>query len=233
MGEESYAGQELELFKVAVNWKAYFRAKLAPYIKGDVLEVGAGIGGTTRTLCDGSQQSWVCLEPDSALADEIAGAQEPFALPPEVIVGSLDTIASERRFDTILYIDVLEHIEHDAAELELARDHLGDGGVIIVLSPAFQFLFSEFDRAVGHFRRYDKRSLSAAIPTGLQLERLFYLDSIGMLTSLVNRYCLRQEVPKVDQIKLWDRVIVPVSRWIDPLLCYSLGRSIVAVLRKA
>jgi hypothetical protein len=234
MSEQAYAGQELELFKSAVNWKAYFHARLAKYVSGDVLEVGAGIGGTTRVLCDGNQSSWVCLEPDPQLAAQIveASASAPYPVEPEIVVGTLDALKDERLFDTILYIDVLEHIEQDQAELELARERLREGGAIIVLSPAFNFLYSEFDKSVGHFRRYDKPSLKAVIPEGLRAERIFYLDSLGMLASLANRCLLRQGNPGEGQILFWDRYIVRVSRWTDRLVNFMFGRSIVAILRK-
>src|SRR6187200_2180852 len=82
----SYVGQELDLFARAANWKAYFRSVLAPFIRGDVLEVGAGIGQTTRHLCDGRQRSWTCLEPDPALAERLAGDADIRALEPRPIV---------------------------------------------------------------------------------------------------------------------------------------------------
>jgi SAM-dependent methyltransferase len=234
MPETTYLGDELTLFQDAKNWKAYFASRLAPYLEGDVLEVGAGLGGTTRVLCDGRQKSWLCLEPDPALARRIteAHANAPFPRAPEVVAGSLDDLAPGRLFDAILYIDVLEHIEDDRAELERAAARLRPHGALIVLSPAFESLFSEFDRAVGHYRRYTKSTLAAVFPPTLHREKLFYLDSIGMLTSLVNRYLLKQGTPNPGQIKLWDRAIVPLSRIVDPLLLRSFGRSIVAIYRK-
>ena len=53
-----YQGKELELFEYAENWKRYFASHMKPYLKGSVLEVGAGIGGTTKVLCDATQISW-------------------------------------------------------------------------------------------------------------------------------------------------------------------------------
>lgn len=234
MNEQTYVGDELTVFQDAVNWKSYFRRSLAPYIRGDVLEVGAGMGGTTRILCDGTQKSWLCLEPDPALVEKLEafGREQPYALAPEVVVGSLTSLDSKRTFDTVLYIDVLEHIEDDRAELERASARLRANGHLIVLSPAFQFLFSEFDKAVGHYRRYTAKTLAAVFPTSLKRERLFYLDSVGMMTSLVNRFLLKQGTPNAGQIKLWDRAIVPISRVVDPLLLRSFGRSVIGVYRK-
>jgi SAM-dependent methyltransferase len=230
-----YVGEELDLFALAVNWKRYFRSELADVIRGDVLEVGAGIGETTRHLCDGRQRSWVCLEPDAALAARLAANVEVSELVPKprVKVGTLTDLDASSQFDAILYIDVLEHIEHDARELDRAAILLSPGGSIVVLSPAFGFLFSEFDRAVGHFRRYTRRSLAAAFPRSLRRNRLHYLDGVGFLASLANRLLLHQSVPSRQQIECWDRRMVPVSRYVDPLVRALFGRSVVAVYQRA
>jgi 2-polyprenyl-3-methyl-5-hydroxy-6-metoxy-1,4-benzoquinol methylase len=235
MSNYTYVGQELDLFATATHWKAYYRRHLAPLIRGQVLEVGAGIGGTTRVLCDGTQQGWTCVEPDPLLAARLeqAARERPFRLPVEVRIGSLADLEPDRSFDTILYIDVLEHIEDDRAELERAAGRLRPGGALIVLCPAHQFLFTEFDRAVGHFRRYDRAMFRAISPAGLELRRLFYLDAVGMLLSLGNRLLLKSGSPTPAQIALWDRLFIPCSRVVDPLTFGRLGKSIVGVWRKA
>lgn len=234
MTDYEYVGEELDLFQHAVNWKAYFHSRLAPHIRGEVLELGAGIGGTTRTLCDGNQASWLCAEPDGGMAERLRAAarEDPFPVEPEVLTGGVADLEPGRLFDSVLYIDVLEHIEDDRGELERVKLHLKPGGKLIVLSPAFQFLFSPFDAAVGHHRRYTARTLAAVMPSDLERVRLFYLDSVGMLTSLVNRFLLKQGTPGLDQIRLWDRVIVRVSRFVDPLTFYSFGRSVIGIYRR-
>ncbi len=226
-----YVGDELQIFAQAEHWKDYLRSRLARHIRGDVLEVGAGMGGTTRFLCDGTQRSWLCLEPDGGLADALRGLAYSGQLPlrPEVLVGSTSDLHPSRLFDAILYIDVLEHIERDGDELALASRHLKPGGRLIVLSPAHNFLYSEFDRAIGHFRRYNRRSLTAAGPVVLRLRELYYLDVFGMLLSLANRFLLRSGHPSLAQVRFWDRWVVPCSRWVNPLLRRRLGKTIVAV----
>ncbi|CAK8991824.1 Undecaprenyl-phosphate 4-deoxy-4-formamido-L-arabinose transferase (Undecaprenyl-phosphate Ara4FN transferase) (Ara4FN transferase) [Durusdinium trenchii] len=128
MNDYVYVGKELDLFAHAVNWKAYVRSQLAPYIQGNVLEVGAGIGATTRMLCDGRQASWTCLEPDASLVERLRAAVdvESMGCPVEVLTGTLDALDAGRRFDCILYIDVLEHIEDDRGEAVRRRDVSGD-----------------------------------------------------------------------------------------------------------
>ena len=234
MAAYSYVGSELDLFAEARRWKAYLRRQIAPCYGPDVLEVGAGIGGSTRVLIDPSTRRWVCLEPDPALADAITSAIGAGALPPccEVVVGALDALPAGACFDTVLYIDVLEHIEDDRGELARAARVLKPGGRLVVLSPAHQYLFTPFDEALGHCRRYSKSSLRATAPSGLILDRLSYLDSAGMLLSLGNRLILRSAAPTRRQIAFWDGVVVPVSRVIDPILGYHVGKSVLAVWHK-
>ena len=230
----SYVGNELELFAEAVHWKRYFRSAIADRLVGDVLEVGAGIGETARHLLDGRQRSWLCLEPDERLGTRLrawveAGDVAPL---PTVQIGTTADLDPRSRFDTILYIDVLEHIEDDRAEIARAAKLLAPRGALIVLSPAFQQLFSDFDRSVGHFRRYTRASLAEVMPPSLRRVRLRYLDSVGFLASLSNRALLRQALPTRRQIALWDRVMIPASRVLDPLLARSFGRSVLAVYER-
>jgi SAM-dependent methyltransferase len=229
-----YVGSELDLFAHAVNWKRYFASKIASDIRGDVLEVGAGIGETTRYLCDGRQRSWVCLEPDSGLANRLTASFDARALipPPRVKVGTLADVDDDIRFDTILYIDVLEHIDDDREELRRASALLRNGGAIIVLSPAFQWLFSEFDRSLGHYRRYTRRSLAAVFPATLRRRRLFYLDSIGFMASAANRVMLHQSAATAGQVRVWDRVLIPASRVVDQALGRAFGRSVIAIYER-
>jgi SAM-dependent methyltransferase len=230
----TYVGSELDLFSAAKNWKSYFRDQLAPYLGDDVLEVGAGLGGTTRVLCRGSERRWACLEPDASLASRLEQEVRSGSLPPccETRVGTLEGFDPSETFDTILYMDVLEHIEDDKAEVARAAGHLRPGGHIIALSPAHQWLFTPFDEAIGHHRRYTRAGFGALAPSGLATARLVYLDSIGLFASLANKLILKSAMPKPSQIAFWDRVLVRMSRVVDPILGHAAGKSVLAVWRK-
>ncbi|HEV2861481.1 MAG TPA: class I SAM-dependent methyltransferase [Pyrinomonadaceae bacterium] len=230
----TYIGSELHLFAKAANWKAYYGAKVKKYLAGDVLEVGSGIGATTQALCDGSARRWVCLEPDAGLSAETAAAVAAGRLPRccEARAGAVRDLGAGELFDAVIYIDVLEHIEDDAGELAAAAEHLKTGGRLVVLSPAHQWLYTPFDKEIGHHRRYNKKSLLAAAPPGLRRVELRYLDSVGMLASLGNRLLLRSSMPTEQQIMLWDRLMVPASRVVDASLNFTLGKSILGVWEK-
>lgn len=234
MSHQPYTGNELEVFAKASHWKAYYTRHIAPYFGPRVLEVGAGLGATTAVMCDGSQAEWICLEPDASMAAEIDRKIRAGQLPSCCAsrVGTVDSLPPGERFDTIVYIDVLEHIEDDRRELREASLRLRPGGHLIVLSPAYPFLYSPFDRAIGHFRRYTRASLAACAPDTCRVVKIFHLDSVGVFTSLANRFLLHQDIPTEKQILLWDNRLLPVSKLLDPLFAYRLGRSVIGVWQR-
>ncbi len=234
MSDYTYVGTELELFADATVWKSYLYRRIVPYLGAEVLEVGAGLGTTTRFLCRGDHRRWVCLEPDPALAGRLERSIRDGELPGccSAVVGTLDQIGDGGSFDTVLYIDVLEHIEDDRGELARAAETLKVGGRVVVLSPAHNCLYSPFDEEIGHYRRYSSRALRSITPPSLELVRLEYLDAVGLLASSTNRLLLRQSRPTARQIAIWDKGMVRLSRWLDPLLGYNFGKSVLGVWRR-
>lgn len=233
MSEFRYQGSELDVFSYATNWKSYVRSKIRGYLVGSVLEVGAGLGSVTQCLCDGTQQRWICLEPDRTLADKIPLASLTKPDRCETRVGTLADLPENELFDCILYFDVLEHIEKDAKELIQASRHVKTNGRLVVLSPALPVLYTEFDAAIGHHRRYTRASLRTIAPSGLEEEVCVYLDWAGALASLANRLFLHSAAPRKSQILFWDRFLVPISQHTDAITRHFVGRSLLAVWRKA
>jgi 2-polyprenyl-3-methyl-5-hydroxy-6-metoxy-1,4-benzoquinol methylase len=235
MTNYSYIGSELELFSEARNWKAYYRQSIKKYLGAEVLEVGAGIGSTTEFLCRGNHQRWLCLEPDPQLAKTLNSYIASGSLPNccELKVGRLLDLSPKEKFDNIIYIDVLEHIKDDEFEIKNVYSHLKEGGFLVVLAPAHQWLFTPFDEAIGHYRRYNKRMLKAIITSEkFKCISLRYLDCVGLIASLGNRLLLKSKMPNKQQILLWDKVMVPISKIVDPLIQYSVGKSILGIWQK-
>lgn len=229
MSEFKYAGSELELFADVHNWKSYWSSKIKPYIAGNVLEIGAGIGANTPYLRHSVMAGWTCLEPDAELFGQLKSKVR--TLDCEVVCGTAQDLTG-RQFDTILYIDVLEHIEDDKAELERAARLLREQGRVIVLSPAHQGLYTPFDAAIGHFRRYDRASLRSISPDGLRFEKMQYLDSTGLLLSSANRVFLQQSMPTKAQLNIWDHWVIPISRILDRCSFGLAGKSVLAIWQK-
>lgn len=230
----SYQGNELDIFKNATNWKSYWIDSIKDYIYGDVLEVGAGIGINTRIINDNisSINKYVAIEPDLKLYNESK----------KIILNKnngvtqlncyLNDLDKEIKFDTILYIDVIEHIEQDYNELKNSLTYLKKNGHLVVLVPAFNSAYSEFDQKIGHFRRYTKKTLSKIVSEKLVNEKLIYLDSIGLTMSYFNKHFLKQDEPKLSQILFWDKVIIPISKIVDMIIRYWFGKSLIGVWKK-
>lgn len=286
MHSGTYIGDELALFAHAHRWKAYWQARITPYVRGRVLEVGGGVGANTPFFAAYASELTV-LEPDIMQAAEIEKLTSTLPPPlrgrtgfvrgallrvtkpwwgvfcsrllpptsflhtrnrslekasltlkggggtgdvkPRVLAKTIHEIDGE--FDAIFYIDVLEHIENDRAEIDAALSKLAAGGVLVVLAPAHQTLYSPFDKAIGHFRRYTAKSLAALAPE--RASTSFYLDVVGCAASFANKRLLKQSLPTLSQIKLWDGVMVPLSRLLDPLCFYTLGKTVVVVFKKS
>lgn len=235
-GSYKYEGNELDVFSAAVKWKGYWAQKINKYVEGVVLEVGAGIGSNTVLLKNCRVSKWVALEPDCDLCARMrADFKNKFNIL-DVDVFSCDLSefrGSDLSFDTILYLDVLEHIKDDKEELRAASGFLKLGGKIVILAPAHNFLYSPFDRRIGHYRRYNKSMLNNITPDGFKVIDIKYLDSVGFFASLVNKVFLRESEPSLLSILFWDRCLVRASMFFDVFFQYFFGRSILVVMEKS
>jgi len=234
MTETRYPGTELDLFQHALRWKSYWASRLSSLLEGDVLEVGAGTGNNTQLLLSRSKpRSWTCVEPDVDLFRRLQDQCDCIhSTRIHAVHGTIKDLDSSSRYDTVLYLDVLEHIEDDRTELAQAAALLHKDGHLIVLAPALPGLYSPFDAAIGHYRRYTKVALQQLYPPACRLVRIEYLDSLGILTSYANRYLLKRAVPTYSNILFWDRIVVPVSLLFDKLINRKIGKSLIAVWQR-
>ncbi len=226
-----YIGNELELFEHANNWKKYYAKNISKHIKGNVLEVGAGIGANTKFLITNDVTSWTYVEPDTSLFSKIELKNSQIITDQKFINGTIDDV-NDTNYDCIIYIDVLEHIEFPKQEIQKIKDKLSKNGKLIILVPAYQTLFSEFDEKIGHFRRYNKKMLQEHINHELKTLELFYLDSVGLLASIANKYILKKETPSIENVYFWDKKLIPCSKISDQLIGKKMGKSLIGIFQK-
>ena len=144
---------ELEFFDAAKNWRKYQFKNILKYINSSVLEIGPGTGHNVQYYKNRASQITL-LETNKNLANSL---KSKFDEDKKIIVLNTDIHIQEKTFDTIMYMDVLEHIEDDKKEVNKALKHLNSGGNLIFFVPAYQFLYSDFDKSIGHIKRYNKR----------------------------------------------------------------------------
>lgn len=228
-----YIGNELDLFKNAVNWKSYYSSKILDSISGDVLEVGAGIGINSRFLAQKTDRitSYTCVEPDVNLASQIEENIRTICVAKKTVINGTIRATADHTYDTIIYIDVLEHIKESQNEIKLIKQRLRPNGRLIILVPAYNFLFNNFDKNIGHYRRYNKTNLLQDIDSELSIVKLFYLDSLGFFASLMNKIFLKKALPTPTDIHFWDNYIIPVSKFLDVCLFNSFGKSLVGIFQ--
>ena len=142
-------------------------------------------------------------------------------------------LLQKEKYDSILYLDVLEHIKDDKEEILKAFKSIKKNGYLIINVPAFSHLYSKFDKDVGHHKRYEKEDMRA-IFKNLEYRKLDlkYYDSIGYGLSLLSKLTLSNYKQKFEQkIKVWD-LLIPFSKIIDLLSFNLFGKSLLIILKK-
>ena len=109
---------------------------------------------------------------------------------------------------------------------------LAGGGYLVILAPVYQFLYSPFDKAIGHYRQYNRQMLKVLTPSGLTNLCTFFYDSIGTFASLANVLVLRSPMASMQQTRFWDRYMMPLATIVDRIAAYSFGRSVIQVWQK-
>ena len=134
--------------------------------------------------------------------------------------------------NSIMYLHVLEHIKNDLKEIKDATNKLNNGGHLIIIAPAYQKLYGNLDKAVGHFRRYEKKFFKKDFQN-LELLKVKHLDSIGLLLYYLNKIFFSKETfPSALKIFIWDKIFTPLTIVIDFIINYSFGKCLVAIYKK-
>jgi SAM-dependent methyltransferase len=221
--EDPYPGVDnLEVMAEAVNYNKFLAGLIAADLRlGDrVLDFGAGSGTFARPLLTRGIDV-TCVEPDRALRDHLKNAHVE-------VHASLDDVPAGG-FNFIYTFNVLEHIEDDRRAVHELANKLACGGRLLIYVPAFQILFSSMDRKVGHYRRYRRPQIEALVTeAGLRITAARYADSLGFVASMLYRV-IGDDAGKINRsaLKLYDRLVFPVSRAFDVLLSPWIGKNLL------
>jgi SAM-dependent methyltransferase len=233
--QKPYAADDLETMSEAHRYQAHVFGLVRPHVGSRVLEVGCGIGTMTRQLLDVAQEV-VCIEPNLNCATR---ARAELGAHPRVAIRichleecDRDEL-QQRQFDTVVCVNVLEHIEDDVRALALFRDVVvKTGGKVLIFVPAVQALYGPHDAALGHHRRYSKRTLARAFDgAGLDVVAMQYTNPIGLLGWMYNLYISGNTEHTSGQVRIFDRLVAPWALPLERLAPPPIGLSLFAVGR--
>lgn len=225
-GEET-----LESMGQAIWYNNWTMKKIVPYLKSDVLEVGCGIGNFTRTLTDYGRV-WAIDIKESYISQlkKSAGSKMNVGL------GDIEKgkyFFDKRKFNSIVCLNVLEHIDNDNQALKNLYQLLSSNGVLIMIVPSHPFLYGSIDRLIGHYRRYTKEDVGEKLKlAGFNIIKSRRLNFLGAIGWFISGKILKEEKVKEGKIKLFNILapfILPIEDWIEPLF----GTSILVIAQKS
>jgi SAM-dependent methyltransferase len=223
-GDRAFEAPDLiEVMEEAVRYNRFLVDELAGWARGadSLLDFGAGNGRFSAALQQRGHEIYA-VEPDAALRARIA----------ERGVSARESLAGfdpELRFDGIYTVNVIEHVEDDAGLLRAFFERLRPGGRLFVYVPAFELLFSENDRRVGHLRRYRRSGLrELSVGAGFRVERARYVDCLGFFAGLAYRFFGNRDGGlDLGAVRLYDGAVFPVSRVLDRALGRAFGKNLL------
>lgn len=233
-----YVGKDLEAMSFAVNYHRWILDEFKDLLGKSVVEVGAGTGSFSEMILRTAPESLSLIEPSDLFAElrqriQTNGAGPRVKFYNSVFAAVAAEIAAAQKPDSIIYVNVLEHIENDAAELRLIYDSLVPGGRCFIFVPALMALYGEFDRKLGHFRRYRKDELERKCESaGFRVLKSKYFDFAGVVPWYVNYRLLNAQGLGGGAVSLYDKLVVPVFRRLESLISAPVGKNILLIGEK-
>jgi len=235
-----YSGRELEAMDEASNYHRWILGIFAPYLGRHLVEVGAGLGSfselilrhhacETLSLVEPSRdmyqqlEAWARLMPAKPLVETYQSGF-PEAVP---------LMKAKHSLDSIIYVNVLEHIVDDALELNAIHHALSDNGRVFIFVPALSWLYGPFDQRVGHLRRYTKGELERKLArAGFRTIVSTYFDLVGIAPWWFKYRLLKSATMEPRGVRFYDRYIVPVARRLESTIHPPVGKNVIVVAEK-
>ena len=235
IGSDFGAQAELEHLATADSFFDWIADSFRPAVRGRVVEVGAGIGTVASRLVRHPVDRVTAIEPAANLFPRLAAAATAGGF--EALQCTSGELVMQRpgAFDTVVYVNVLEHIEDDVAEVRRAAALCAPGGRLCVFVPAVPAIYGTLDRKSGHYRRYRRDELVANVTAGgFRVDDVRYFDVAGLVP-----YWLAYRVIGLQSLggastSLFARVLVPISRAVQRVLRRPpIGKNLILTATRA
>lgn len=229
-GSSELQSEVLEDLAAAVNYIDWYADLARPWLGADPLEVGSGLGNYAAAWAAAGQR----VTASEADPGRLALLRDRFADQPVVrvreLLAPIDEVGS---YSAVVAFNVLEHIEDDVAALRSFRGLLRPGGYVVLVVPAFPVAMSDFDRSIGHHRRYRRSSMDRTLrAAGLEPVLVRYQNSVGLLGWIVLMRLLHGRPSDGLGLRAFDRAVVPALRRLESRVRLPFGQSVFAVGRR-
>lgn len=233
--DQNFLVNDLEIMAGARHYNEWIYSRIRPHLGKRILELGAGIGNFTERFLD--SERLIVLEIEEGCYQKLLerfGKHDGIAFVQSEMRELLQQgYFREEKIDTVVCLNVLEHIEDDCGALRDVYDILVPGGKLILMVPCFQSLYGEMDRLLGHYRRYKSRELTEKVKqAGFQISKMFYMNSVGMFGWFLNSRILNKTTQSAQQVRFYDRFVVPVVSRIESVIKPPFGQSLFAICIK-
>jgi SAM-dependent methyltransferase len=232
---DKYGISTLEAISQAHAFNEWMYDTIAPFCSGKIIELGSGIGNISTFFIRDKKD--IVL---SDLRDNYRQyLMDKFHLP-EPNVRSVDMVHDNfekeyvdllGQFDTVFALNVVEHIEDHHLAMRNAAKLLKKDGNLIILVPAYQWLYNAFDRELGHYIRFTKKTLSLFIPNNVELVKMRYFNFAGIPGWFVSGSILKKKEISPNAMRLFNRAL-PIVKLTDLILFKKVGLSVWFVARK-
>jgi len=221
----------LELIARATQFNQWMYNEIKPFLKGDLLEIGSGIGNISQyIISDGFR---ITLSDYNTEYYELLGRRFTGNSNVQAVL-QIDLLLSDfsdkhvllkEKFDSIILLNVIEHIGDDSKAIENCRYLLKPGGHLIVLAPAYQWLYCRFDKELGHYRRYSLTKMKNLVKAHLEIISARHFNCLGIFGWVLFGKFLRKKALG-GEMNSFDR-LVPLAKILDKLVFKTIGLSVI------
>ena len=224
----------LEMMADAINYQNWIYSQFEKHIGSRIVEMGAGIGNYTKLLLNKELIVAVdncspCIE---YMKNRFSNNKNIIPLKMDISKSDVNDLALYKP-DTIICLNVLEHIQEDEEALSYMYNTLVKDGKLLLLVPAFKCLFGGVDLLVGHCRRYQKKELREKLTrAGFKIRDLYFMNSIGMAGWFLNNRILKRNEQPSSQVMFFDKFVVPWLSNLERFIRVPFGLSLIAIAEK-
>jgi SAM-dependent methyltransferase len=235
--KHGYAGKDLEAMSFAVNYHRWILSMFEPYLGTRIVEVGAGTGSFSELLVERPLHSLSLVEPSTAMYQQLCRRMDTsntsLKFYNDIFQNVADQIKTTDTPDSIIYVNVLEHIANDVQELRIINNTLDAGGRAFIFVPALRWLHGSMDRQLDHFRRYTRSELEQkCTEAGFKVITSRYFDLLGILPWWVKYKLLRSNNMEPGAVRFYDRRVVPLAQTLESTITPRVGKNILLVAEK-